>query len=280
MRVRRDDQEEQKWASFRPCLEKASLRAALTTENALLRLTPEVPPDGASVPIRIYRSTKNLPHRLVACKQKGKLRDPESDYAIGVLKIPFSPFRGAGTVTDPFWERLVLAAVGPLLTALLAVVIVNELTRRWQNRQKMLEIRTGLVSDVSEAVMEIVMAVQFVHLDPGEKRQKGFDDAYKTWEIRSAVIGTRLQAYLGNTTIPADWTHFSRILTLFYALEGVSKEAKEGELTHVHGELNSILKPSDQVDCTWTEIRKGILLQKTDIIQRILNAKMPVIGPT
>ena len=180
-------------------------------------------------------------------------------------------------MSDSFWERLIVAAVGPLLTAGLAVVLVNQLSRRWQNRQKVLEIRTELVSDVSEAIMEVVMAVQFAHMGAGS--QEDLDDAYRKWEIRSAVIGTRLQAYFGLTALPEDWTRFSSVLTLFYALEGVSADRKESEQEHAQRKLNALLPSEDRVESTWSGIRRGLLLQKSAMILKILTTPMPVLGP-
>src|SRR5262245_28005345 len=108
-----------------------------------------------------------------------------------------------------------------LVGALISGLLIPTFTRRWQNHQKALEIKTQLVSELSKSIMEIIMAIQFVHLDAKSLTQADFDKAYRNWEIESAVVGTQLQAYFPDTTIPAEWTTFSALVTDLYALEGV-----------------------------------------------------------
>ena len=59
---------------------------------------------------------------------------------------------------------LIVLLVGALISGLL----IPAFTRRWQNYQKALEIKTQLVSDLSKSIMGIVMATQFAHI--GAKR--------------------------------------------------------------------------------------------------------------
>jgi len=61
-------------------------------------------------------------------------------------------------MTSVLAHPLIVLLVGAALTG----ILVPAFTRRWQNRQKELEIKAALVSDLSEAIMSIVMAVQFV----------------------------------------------------------------------------------------------------------------------
>lgn len=113
-------------------------------------------------------------------------------------------------------ERIIGGAVGPVISALLAVFVVNQFSRRWQNRQRALEIKAGLVSDLSEAVMELVIAVQFAHRNQqSQKHEAAMEKASRVWETRSAVITTKLEAYLQETPIPKEWDrsrNFSTIL--------------------------------------------------------------------
>src|SRR5687767_12760316 len=129
---------------------------------------------------------------------------------IVVVERPMAQF-----LEHPFTILLAGAAISGLL--------IPSITRRWQNHQKALEIKTQLVSDLSKSIMEIVMATQFAHLRAPSQQQADFDRAYRDWEIQSGVIGTKLQAYFSGSTIPEEWSQFSEIVTDFYALEAVDE---------------------------------------------------------
>ena len=142
-----------------------------------------------------------------------------------------------------------------------------------------MEIRTGLVGDISEAVMEIVMVIQFMRLAHIPSNQKDFDEAYKSWEVRSAVIGTKLEAHFGSATISNDWSEFSDLLRVFYALEGVSGDEREKQEQSFREEL-AIIVPSVQVESTWGSLKDGLLVRKAELIKEILKSPMPRMGPS
>lgn len=123
---------------------------------------------------------------------------------------------------DLLAHPMIILLVGAALTGL----IIPLITRRWQDRQKALELKTELVSELSQAIMEIVLSVQFVQMQSQYMDQEKLDQAYLAWETRSAVIGTKLQAYFPETTIPAEWTRFSEVVTNFYALLGMPEEKR------------------------------------------------------
>ncbi len=137
--------------------------------------------------------------------------------------------------------------------------------------------------------MQIVMAVQFVRArtDIGrsqavqitdskrqEKHQQEFDDAYRTWEVRSAVLGTKLEAYFAGTTIPADWIRFSEVITRFYALEGIGEQQQQHQMSALRDQLLPLLPRDQQLDEGWSGIREGILAKKSDIIRHVLTLRI------
>src|SRR5688572_11993187 len=108
------------------------------------------------------------------------------------------------------WDALLRHPLTALLVgAALTGLIVPRITRQWQLRQKRLEVKTALVAELSELVMRFLMAIQFVHVRAASFSQESFDDAYREWEVRSAVFGTKLQAYLPTHDLPAEWSQFS-----------------------------------------------------------------------
>src|SRR5262245_22494393 len=60
---------------------------------------------------------------------------------------------------ETFKATVPLLAV--LLTAALSGYVVPRITRRWQDHQKELEIKTSLVEAISDEVLQFILAMQF-----------------------------------------------------------------------------------------------------------------------
>jgi hypothetical protein len=165
---------------------------------------------------------------------------------------------------------LIVLLVGALISGLL----IPAFTRRWQNYQKALEIKTQLVSDLSKSIMGIVMATQFAHIGAKSQKQADFDQAYRDWEIESAVIGTKLQAYFPDTTIPTEWTAFSELVTDFYALEGIGVDERSGHAADLAKRLGA---SGYQGARDWLTLKDGILDRKSALIQQVLKAAVSVL---
>jgi hypothetical protein len=75
--------------------------------------------------------------------------------------------------------------------ALLSGVVVPVLTRHWQIHQKELEVKIDFVSDISETIMNFLIAIQVAHV--GKDRygqnpdQGGLTSTYRDWQVRSSV---------------------------------------------------------------------------------------------
>jgi hypothetical protein len=178
---------------------------------------------------------------------------------------------------------LIVLLVGAVVTGLL----VPTLTRRWQDRQKELELKTQLVSELSQSTMEIIMAVQYFHLAARGQRQGDTDltslgqelnQAYREWEVKSSVIGTKLQSYFSTTTIPTEWSQFSETIGWFYALEGVSDEDKQKLTQNIKERLRSLLGPGSVAGEDWGHLRAGILQEKAELIQKVLKSPVSAFG--
>lgn len=184
---------------------------------------------------------------------------------------------GLGALDHP----LIVLLVGAVVTGLL----VPAVTRRWQDRQKELELKTGLVSELSESIMEIVMAVQFHHMTAGRCGQgddannlmQELNQAYRTWEVRSAVIATKLRSYFPATTVPDEWTQFSETITLFYALEGTEGGDKQELMLRIKDKLLGLLGPGSVTGEGWGHLRSAILKEKDKLIQNILRSPVAVL---
>lgn len=111
-----------------------------------------------------------------------------------------------------------------IIGALISSYLIPSFTRKWQDHQRELEIKTGLVSDISENVTTFLMAIQFAEVGARSQTQEMFDSAYRNWEINSAVFRSRLQAYFPTKNIGRNWNKFSELVSIFYALTGTTDQ--------------------------------------------------------
>ena len=91
----------------------------------------------------------------------------------------------------------------PLLIAVCVALIANWLvphfTRKWQDHQKALEIKTGLVSDMGESISNAVMSGRFIAGDLVGRSssdphavQLAFNDGFRAWTTSNASIGAKI----------------------------------------------------------------------------------------
>jgi len=171
------------------------------------------------------------------------------------------------------WDALLRHPLTALLVgAALTGLIVPRITRQWQLRQKRLEVKTALVAELSELVMRFLMAIQFVHVRAASFSQESFDDAYREWEVRSAVFGTKLQAYLPTHDLPAEWSQFSESVTHFYALEGTPPEQRPESMERLGLTLKEYLAEAQGDE--WLRHRTAILRWKSALIQRLMTSRI------
>jgi hypothetical protein len=105
---------------------------------------------------------------------------------------------------------LLILIVGALITSYIAPIY----TRAWQDHQKELELKTGLVSDISSAVASVLVKTQVTKVVTSTP-YKEFYDAYADWESKSAIVESKLKAYFFNSPLPALWNNYSLILSDF-----------------------------------------------------------------
>ena len=178
-----------------------------------------------------------------------------------------------------------------IATALISHYLVPKITTRWQDHQKELELKTGFVSEISESVLGIVMAVQFAERGAASQTQEQYDTAYRHWEVRKAIIGSKIRGYFPHTKLGPDWDEFSEIVSEVYALSGTSdkkfrKERLDRLKTYfaantVDWESLANLKLKQGVFHefqtfykAWFSLRKQVLEKKDELVQRILDSSI------
>ena len=184
---------------------------------------------------------------------------------------------------DIFSHPLFLLLVGALVSGLL----IPWFTSRWQNHQKELELKTQLATDITETVTAFVLAIQFAELGAVGQSQEDFDAGYRDWEIRNAVISSKLRVYFPDPELRDEWSRFARFATDFYALSGsgLEKPAQTKRLLELVGasrtlpasdqddlsRLVSLGVPEAQVD--WATLKAHVLSWKDAIVKDLLAAQ-------
>jgi len=198
------------------------------------------------------------------------------------------------SVKEILSNQFLLLIVGGILTGLLIPFI----TTQWQNHEKELEIKTSLVSKISEYTTRMLMAIQFVEVSQSGGRnssltQEEYDNEYRDWKINSDIIQSQINAYFPNIDVGKDWKKFSNAVEYFYALSGVRPEELRIDFlqkiqTNLSNDINlttwNILKnqiyPNNSTkeiiywQENWGLFKDQIIEEKEDIVQKILDAKI------
>jgi hypothetical protein len=176
-----------------------------------------------------------------------------------------------------------------LMTALVSSYLIPKITKRWQDHQKEMELKTSFVSEISESVVSMVTAVQFAELRALSQTPDKYDDVYRSWEIKRAVISSKIRGYFPNTTIGSDWDTFSDTVTDVYALSGIKDPSfRKERITRIRDQF-----PNSKVDWDtllqielkdggfqsfnkflrpWFDLREQLFIEKDRLIQRIIDA--------
>jgi hypothetical protein len=192
-----------------------------------------------------------------------------------------------------FWRTvdrcLSNAAVILILGAFITGLLVPHITMTWQNGQKALDLKTTLVTQLSDSATKIIVTTQLAELGTTtSSTQSDLTAAYKDWAIESAALGSELRAYYPNTSIGDDWGAYANVVTNFYALTGVQnphsrkrflQTIRTGllpfKVTNVDWELLSrwdhLPLRTPKVQATWYQLRIDVLNRKNTIIQEVLD---------
>jgi hypothetical protein len=154
--------------------------------------------------------------------------------------------RSADVVKKPSrlaeWAKLL---ANPLLVTVVAAVLsgllIPYVSRGWQNHQKALEVKTGLVTQMSESSSGTVATSRFLAaslIAPTTDPQPIWNEAYRNWVTESSSIGARLQAYVSRQTGDR-WRSFGYSVTDFLSLSVAPKSSNSREAQI--NEINALL---------------------------------------
>jgi hypothetical protein len=176
-----------------------------------------------------------------------------------------------------------------VVAALLGSWLIPQLTREWQNHQESLEIKTSLVSQMSESVSGAVATGRFIASDlvPPKEQQREWNAGYRDWSTVSASVGAKLRAYVGQE-IGAGWRRFADDLTNFLLLSSATDaESRRQQVQALRddGDLRRHLtlspagwaalrqaKTSRDFQLVYSELARGILERRDELVQQVLDA--------
>jgi len=161
---------------------------------------------------------------------------------------------------------LVVLAIGAILSGI-AIPLV---TRGWQDHAQQLQIKTDLVTTISEATTRAL-----VGLAPpaGLSAPTPASQVYADWSTESAVIWSKLAVYFSNDPLVADWATFSQAMDEFYQLsQATTPVARAAALRAVCQYLGA-----HQVPCStaaggpaWSDLAQGMRQVQVGIVDRVL----------
>jgi hypothetical protein len=217
-------------------------------------------------------------------------------------KTPADPQQTAATAPSATLStQLGRWLANPLLVTVVAALLVNwlipQLTRKWQDHQKALEIKTGLVSEMSESVSSLVSTSRFLAsglirqaaADP-HAEQRAWNNGYRDWTTHSSSIAARLEAYLPPKTA-AQWRTYTNIATDYLLLStnvdenhpSPSRIAQTSEIYNYRHHLHP--QPSQQNWLTlahqhtgtpfqqaYATLAHALLNRRDQLIHQVLNA--------
>jgi hypothetical protein len=125
-----------------------------------------------------------------------------------------------------------------VVAAVLSGLLIPYVARGWQNHQKALEVKTGLVTQMSESSSGTVATSRFLAASLIPDAQPIWNTAYRDWVTESSSIGAKLQAYVSLETGDR-WRSFGYSVTDFLSLSVAarSQSSREAQIN----EINALL---------------------------------------
>lgn len=200
-----------------------------------------------------------------------------------------------GTLIANFSDAIIFVHLTKLFSHPIAILIIGAIvssilipyfTRKWQNHQKELELKTTLVEKISNIVTGIIIAVI---LEVGGVKNptepNAIIKAYRDWEITSAAIQSFLQAYFPDSEakITERWRTYSDIINdFYYAVLGQDTNEMEKHSQNIKtyfpsmdNTINGIFSKNAYERSTSIKVlAERILNENNSIIKIILNSRI------
>jgi sensor domain CHASE-containing protein len=132
------------------------------------------------------------------------------------------------TTPEPLWQKLLVSATAPVVTALLALLVLNRVSTIVQYRREDIKLRESLITEMAEIFSAMEASINsFFNVYSEKRKLKDLEaDEFKTrWaeleqafaDARSAdVVTIRLQLYFSTPEPAMRWASAIRTLRLHY----------------------------------------------------------------
>jgi hypothetical protein len=200
----------------------------------------------------------------------------------------------------------------PLFVLLVGVAfsagLVPWVTRRWQDKQRALDIRTGLVAEMSDCVMKFVAKLEHFHsphqstqgsaaLGSSEcqARSDALPQCYSKFHVARCIIGTKLEVYypekVKGEEISRAWKDLADWLTRLYHLscrDDNKCNVFKGELLDIRlcrlrereklDAIKAAERPERIVNEVWGRPEQLLLAEKARLIRAVLRTHVSLSG--
>lgn len=183
------------------------------------------------------------------------------DEASPIAAAPDRPQSLIATLGRVLGHPLLLLLVGALLSAL----IVPVFTQRWQDHQRELDVQTGLVSQMTEAATQFMVASRIAMSDKSSVGEPRIRQAWRRWKTDSAVIRAKLRAYYPRDDISREWESFDQAVIGFYVF--ATGHEYDG-LESIESALNVQVPETEQLP--WFEANAVIERAQDRLVSRVL----------
>lgn len=178
-----------------------------------------------------------------------------------------------------------------VVAALLGSWLIPQLTREWQNHQESLEIKTGLVTQMSESVSGAVATARFVAADLIEPaaQQGDWNRGYREWTTTSAAIAAKLRAYVGER-VAGEWRSFADVVTNYLLLSadaGGDRRSRREQVQRIRADRElprhvrifpagwtalQGAKATRNFQLVYAELARGLLARRDELVERVLDS--------
>jgi hypothetical protein len=188
--------------------------------------------------------------------------------------------------------------VFPLVVLLCGAALTNligpRLSARREDQRKALEVKVGLVEEMSEAVMTLISVSSAADV---YRRRIGFvkgataqfsdqldraNDANARFDVQAAVIRSKLDAYFAHSALPDAWTRFCIDVGQYYATLGMKetnrlrtlaklREKYPADMTEDYASTEWGVSAPGQ---DWWAVQTGLRIQLAHITDTMLNLEL------
>ena len=166
--------------------------------------------------------------------------------------------------TKSRWDEVVYHWLSaPLLLTVVGALLINfvipQITTNSQNHQRALEVKTSLVSDMSDAIAKSLMVARLVATDvipkTGASAQGPFNTGLQEWQEQQAKLGTELEAYFPGSRVSGEWRQYAETVTNVYFLSATGVEDRLPLVEKLQKRLRARKWCSGNPAIDWASIR-------------------------